>query len=84
MINLGHWGVVMSTQAFPAMAIGLAFALCGCATQAQRQYQAIKAGNETHVAELKACAANVYNSPDYALIRPHVPLLITDATSQQL
>ena len=66
------------------MTICVALALCGCATQAQRQFQAIRTGNQTNVAELKACAANVYNSPDYAPIRAHVPLLVTDATLQQL
>src|SRR5437016_14446110 len=56
----------------------------GCATQAQRQFQAMKIGNQEHAAQYKACAVSIYNSPEYALLRPHLPTSAADATLQQL
>jgi hypothetical protein len=58
--------------------------LIGCATHAQRQFQAMKAGNQEHAAQMKACAAIVYNPPESAPLRPHLPLAISDLTLQQL
>lgn len=58
--------------------------LCGCATQAQRQFQAIKTGNQEHGAQFKACAASIYNSPEFASLRPHVPPSASDTTLEQL
>lgn len=65
-------------------AVGLALLLCSCATQAQRQFQAIKASNQTNAAQLMACSTEVYNSSDYDLLRAHIPLSIYDATLEQL
>ena len=58
--------------------------LAGCATQAQRQFQTMKTGNEANAAQLKECSAAVYNSADYAPLRPHLPASLSDATLQQL
>ena len=56
----------------------------GCATQAQRQFQAIKSDNAKALADLTACATTVYNSPDNAPIRAHLPLNVADVSLQQL
>src|SRR5579863_3542393 len=58
--------------------------LCGCPTVAQRQFQAMKSGNQAAVAELDACAAAVYNSPENTPLRSHLPLKIGDLTLEQL
>jgi hypothetical protein len=58
--------------------------LVGCATQAQRQFQAIKASNQDNLEQAKACAANVYNSPENTPIRGHLPLNPSDVTLQQM
>jgi hypothetical protein len=63
---------------------GLLLLLVGCATQAQRQFQAIKVGNREHAERMKACTANVYNSPENAPLRPHLPFAVSDLTLQQL
>ena len=52
--------------------------------QAQRQFEAIKTENQENNAQIKACAAAIYSSPEYAPLRQHIPLTITDATLQQL
>jgi len=64
----------------------LAFVLLlgGCATQAQRQFQAIKSGNTANAAQLKECGTAVYNSADFAPLRSHLPASVADATLQQL
>lgn len=36
------------------------------------------------MARLKVCSAAVYNSPEYVLLRPHIPFILTDASLQQL
>jgi hypothetical protein len=58
--------------------------LGGCATQAQRQYQAIVTNDKAASEKVAACAAAVYNSPDAAVLRSHMPLKATDATLQQM
>jgi hypothetical protein len=63
---------------------GVAVILAGCATAAQRQYQAMATNNRSAVQEFQACAETVYNSPDYAPLRRHVPFTVTDATLEQL
>jgi hypothetical protein len=62
----------------------MALVLCGCATQAQRQYQAIATGNREIVGHLTVCANEVYNAPEAASLRPHIPLDISQATLAQL
>jgi hypothetical protein len=61
----------------------VAVILAGCATAAQRQYQAMATNNRSAVQEFQACAETVYNSPD-APLRRHVPFTVTDATLEQL
>src|SRR5215472_6657989 len=58
--------------------------LCGCQTSAQREYQTMKAGNETAAAEMRACVSTVYSSPEYTPLRAHLPYNVADATLQQL
>jgi hypothetical protein len=58
--------------------------LSACATQAQRQFQAIRTANQEIGAQVKACAAAVYNSAEFSPLRAHIPLSITDATLEQL
>ena len=58
--------------------------LAGCTTAAQRQYQAISTNNQAVLAQARACATEIYNSPDAAPLRAHVPLNPTEATIQQL
>jgi hypothetical protein len=58
--------------------------LTGCATAAQRQYQAMASGNRAILGEAKSCGEAVYNSPEAAPLRPHVPQSARDATLAQL
>jgi hypothetical protein len=67
-----------------AMIASTVFFVVGCATQAQRQFQAIKTSNQEHVAELKTCVSNVHNSPDFAPLRNHIPLNPLEVTLQQM
>jgi hypothetical protein len=69
---------------FRFLAIGLSISLAGCATAAQRQYQAMASGIQAIVSEAKACTAQAYNSPEMAIVRPHFPLDPRDATLAQL
>ena len=69
---------------FRFLAIGLSMSLAGCATAAQRQYQAMASGIQAIVSEAKACTAQAYNSPEMAIVRPHFPLDPRDATLAQL
>jgi hypothetical protein len=64
----------------------VAFALfvCGCATQAQRQFQAMTTNDKAASEKVAACAAAAYNSPEAAVLRPHAPLKPFDATLQQM
>jgi len=64
--------------------IALALLLAGCATAAQRQYQAMATGNQAIAAEGKACLEAAYNSPEFAPVRPHEAYNVTDATLPQL
>jgi hypothetical protein len=62
----------------------VAVLLAGCATAAQRQYQAMVSNDRSAVQDLQACAETVYNSPEYAPLRRHVPFRVTDITLEQL
>ena len=64
--------------------ITIAGLLAGCATAAQRQYQAIASNNRSAAQGLHACAVAVYESPESAPLRRHVPLKANDATLEQL
>jgi hypothetical protein len=61
-----------------------ALLVAGCATQAQRQYQAITTGNKAIGDQMKACSAAVYNDAAAAPIRSHIPLDIREATLSEL
>lgn len=58
--------------------------LCACATQAQREAQAIRTNAHEIVQNLKTCADTAYNSPEFAPLRAHIPLTLADVTLQQL
>src|SRR5205823_4416644 len=66
------------------LALGLATLLTACTTAAQRQYQAIGSGNQALVAQLNACATDLYNSDEAAPIRQHLPRDPRAATLAQL
>ena len=61
-----------------------AFILTGCATAAQRQYQGMVINAQSAGTNIQACVQPVYESPDAAPIRPHIPMNVKDATLQQL
>jgi hypothetical protein len=65
-------------------AVLLTIFLGGCETQAQRQFQAIRTGNQQSSARLETCTSAVFNSAENAPLRPHAPYRITDLTLQQL
>jgi hypothetical protein len=67
-----------------AMAVLMTGLLAGCATAAQRQYQAMTTGNRAIVTEAKVCVEAIYNAPEAAPLRPHTPLNPTDASLTQL
>jgi hypothetical protein len=67
-----------------AAVMGMAAVLFGCATAAQRQYQAIAVNTRSVGAEMKACVMAVYNAPEAAPLRPHVAIDPRDITLAQL
>jgi hypothetical protein len=67
-----------------AIIASAAFLIVGCATQAQRQFEAIKTSNQEHLADIKTCITNVYNSPDFAPLRSHIPFNPLEVTLQQM
>jgi hypothetical protein len=58
--------------------------LSGCATQAQRQFEAIKTGKQAIGAQFNMCREAIYNSPEFSSLRIHLPLDSTGTTLQQL
>jgi hypothetical protein len=58
--------------------------LAGCATAAQREYQAISTGNKAIVDQAKVCVSAIYDSPDAAPLRGHYPVDPRDITLAQL
>jgi hypothetical protein len=67
-----------------AVAVLTGSLLVGCTTAAQRQYQAMSTNNQAVLAQAKACTTDLYNSPEAAPLRPHLPLNPTQATLTQL
>lgn len=65
-------------------ALAVVAVTAGCATPAQRQFQAMKTGNALQASQVKACSAQVYRSAEYDPIRSHLPESPSDATLQQL
>jgi hypothetical protein len=77
--------VLLTTERFKKLvAVAMTTLLAGCATGAQQQYRAMVSGNQTVAAQAKACAAQAYNSPEMAIVRPHFPLDPREATLAQL
>jgi hypothetical protein len=66
------------------MAVAGTALLIGCATAAQRQYQAIAVNNQSVVAQLKQCGLELYNSQEATPIRPHYPIDPRDIGLSQL
>jgi hypothetical protein len=62
----------------------LAGFLGGCATAAQRQYQAMATGNQALIAQGKSCLTEAYNSAEGALVRSHLPIDAGEITLAQL
>ena len=58
--------------------------MTACATAAQRQCQTIVQSNTAAAADAKACTQAVYQSPDFAPLRAHVPPDIRAATLDQM
>jgi hypothetical protein len=56
----------------------------GCATQAQRQFQAVVTNNRNIAAQYLSCVTVIYNSSEAGPIRARAPLKATDATLAQL
>jgi hypothetical protein len=71
----------LSNAVFTVAILGL---LCGCATQAQRQFQSIKAKNQQSLAQAKDCAEAIHNLTEYAPLRSHIPSSPQSATLEQL
>jgi hypothetical protein len=67
-----------------SFAIAALLVVAGCSTAAQRQFQAMSAGNTAILSQAKTCRTAVYNSPEAALLRPHIPLDVRDATLAQM
>jgi len=62
----------------------IAVLVAGCATAAQRQYQAMVNNDRSAVQDLRACSETVYNSSEFAPLRRHIPFRANDATLEQL
>ena len=78
-------GGAMRTNSVRLAVAGLGvILLAACATQAQRQAQAIQTNTKTVGAQLQACIEAIYNSPDYDPLRPRLPIKAEQATLQQL
>jgi hypothetical protein len=58
--------------------------LAGCATAAQRQYQAMATGNRAAAQDLQDCVVALYDSPDFAPLRAHFALPPASPTLEQL
>jgi hypothetical protein len=58
--------------------------LLGCATAAQRQYQAMGTNTQAVVGGFKSCVAALYSVPEAAPLRPHIPRDVRDLTLAQL
>ncbi len=68
---------------FRSLAVLVALTLGGC-TAAQMQAYRISANTRSAVDRMKACRLAVYNSAEFAPLRPHIPFDIQDATLEQM
>jgi hypothetical protein len=57
-----------------AAAILISLLIGGCATQAQRQFIAIRTGNQVVLTQYIACVTAVYNAPEAEPVRSHSPI----------
>lgn len=64
--------------------LALILVLGGCATQAERQFQTMRADNKAAADQFNECTTAVYNDPEISVLRAHLPLKSADATLQQL
>jgi hypothetical protein len=53
--------------------LAVATLLAGCSTAAQRQYQAIVTNTRSTLEDVRSCEMAIYNSPEYAPLRTHLP-----------
>jgi hypothetical protein len=67
-----------------ALVLAVSALLNGCATSAQRQFQAMVSNDRTAIQDLQVCAMAIYESPEYAPLRRHVPYKVSEATLEQL
>jgi hypothetical protein len=72
---------MVSASAFSLL---LCAAISGCATQAQQKFQTMTAENKQNVAQFNECNAAAYNSPQFSILRPHLPAKTSDITLGQL
>lgn len=82
--NAGGEEVMQGLRVRATLFVATLVALTGCATQAQRQAQAISTSWQSISAQVQACVTTVQLSEEAAPIRRHTPLKIQDATLQQL
>jgi hypothetical protein len=64
--------------------LAVATLLAGCSTAAQRQYQAIVTNTRSTLEDIQACKMAVYNSPEYAPVRGHLPSNAVYPTLEQI
>ena len=67
-----------------ACVLPIAMLVVGCATAAQRQYQAMATGNRAAAQEAQACFVTLYDSPEFAPLRAHFALPPDRRTLEQL
>jgi hypothetical protein len=65
-------------------ALAISVSLAACATAAQRQYQTMVTNDKSAVQDLQSCSMAIYNSPEFAPLREHLPSNVTQATLEQL
>lgn len=66
-----------------AILIGTAAICTACSTAAQRQGQAIRKNSQAAVSTLNICMQAVYDSPEVAPLRAHIPAPRSQATLEQ-
>jgi hypothetical protein len=74
----------MNTTTRAATVIGMAGLLLGCATAAQRQFQAMAINTHSAAQGFQACVLALYNSPEVELLRTNLPADVNHATLAQL
>lgn len=67
-----------------AAVVAVAGLLVGCSTAAQRQYDGMVSNAQSASQRAEACGLARYNSPDFAPLRPHIPVNWNRVTLEQL